>query len=156
MDQIRQQVARARRRLWMELFLNRLVHCWFVALIVAAVAIAVPKFVAVENLPADWTAWWLGAAFVGGLGVALGWMFFRGRSELDAGRPSCRPVLLWAPDAGITRCRPFAFDRERQRAGASVRLASLRRRHGALSALRAGPAVQERTRAARRLPELRP
>ncbi|WP_428308370.1 hypothetical protein [Lacipirellula sp.] len=84
MDQIRQQVARARRRLWLELFLNRLVHCWFVALIVAAVAIAVPKFVAVENLPANWTAWWLGAAFVGGLGVALGWMFFRGRSELEA------------------------------------------------------------------------
>ena len=44
MDQIRKQVARARRRLWMELLLNRLVNCWFAALIVAALAIALPKF----------------------------------------------------------------------------------------------------------------
>lgn len=84
MDQIRKQVTRARRRLWMELFLNRLIRCWFVALIAAAVAIAIPKIVAVENLPADWTVWWIGGAVAAGFVVALGWTWLRGRSELEA------------------------------------------------------------------------
>ncbi|MBL9165316.1 MAG: hypothetical protein JNL18_21490 [Planctomycetaceae bacterium] len=84
MDQIRKQVARARRRLWMELFLNRLVNCWFAALIVAAVAIALPKFVAIADLPANWAASWLIGALAAGLTVALGWTWLRGRSELDA------------------------------------------------------------------------
>ena len=84
MDQIRKQVARARRRLWMELFLNRLVNCWFVALIIAAVAIAMPKFVAIDDLPANWTVGWLGGSMVAGLAVALGWTWLRGRSEIEA------------------------------------------------------------------------
>jgi septal ring factor EnvC (AmiA/AmiB activator) len=84
MDQIRKQVARARRRLWMELFLSRLVNCWFVALIIAAVAIALPKFVAIANLPANWTVGWLGGSIVAGLVVALVWTWLRGRSELEA------------------------------------------------------------------------
>jgi hypothetical protein len=84
MDQIRKQVSRARRRLWVELFLNRLIRCWFVTLLVAAAAIAMPKLVAVENLPAQWTAAWLGGAIGGGLLAALLWTWLRGRSELDA------------------------------------------------------------------------
>jgi hypothetical protein len=84
MDQIRQQVARARRRLWLELFLHRLVRVWFVTLLMAAAAIAVPKIWAIENLPAQWAALWLGGALVGGLAITLGWMWFRSRSELDA------------------------------------------------------------------------
>jgi hypothetical protein len=84
MDQIRLQVDRARRRLWIELFLGRLVKCWFAALAVAAIAVAVPKIVAIENLPAAWaTAWLIGAVAVGLL-VALVWTWLRGRSELDA------------------------------------------------------------------------
>ncbi len=81
---IRKQVSRARRRLWVELFLNRLVRCWFVALLAAAAAIAVPKLVAIENLPVPWTAWWLGGALGAGLLVALVWTWIRGRSELEA------------------------------------------------------------------------
>jgi hypothetical protein len=84
MDQIRKQVARARRRLWVELFANRLIRCWFVTLLMAAVAIAVPRLVAIENLPAQWTAWWMGGAIGAGLLVALVWTWLRGRSELDA------------------------------------------------------------------------
>jgi hypothetical protein len=84
MDQIRKQVDRARRRLWVELFLGRLVKCWFAALAVAAIAVAVPKLVAIENLPAAWsTAWLVGAVTLGGL-AALAWTWLRGRSELDA------------------------------------------------------------------------
>jgi len=84
MDQIRKQVARARRRLWVELFVNRLIRCWFVTLLMAAVAIAVPRLVAIENLPAQWTAWWMGGAIGAGLLVALVWTWLRGRSELEA------------------------------------------------------------------------
>jgi len=84
MDQIRKQVSRARRRLWIELFLNRLIRCWFVALLVGVAAIAIPKLVAIENLPPQWTAWWLGGSLGVGLTVALVWTWLRGRSELEA------------------------------------------------------------------------
>ena len=84
MDQIRKQVARARRRLWVELFVNRLIRCWFVTLLVAAVAIAIPRLIAIENLPEPWTAWWMGGAIGAGLLVALVWTWLRGRSELEA------------------------------------------------------------------------
>src|SRR5688500_18022764 len=81
---IRKQVARARRRLWTELFLNRLIRCWFVTLLIAAIAIAVPRLIAIQNLPAEWTAWWMGSAIGAGLLIALVWTWVRGRSELDA------------------------------------------------------------------------
>jgi hypothetical protein len=84
MNQIRKQVARARRRLWLELLLNRLIRCWFVTLLAAAVAIAVPKLVAIESLPTWWTAAWFGGALGVGLVVALSWTWLHGRSELDA------------------------------------------------------------------------
>ena len=84
MDQIRQQIARARRRLDLELLLNRLVRCWFVALLIAAIAIAVPKLVAIENLPNRWNAWWLAGALFAGALVALAWTWLRGRSDVDA------------------------------------------------------------------------
>jgi hypothetical protein len=84
MDQIRKQVDRARRRLWIELFLSRLVTCLFVALLVATAAVAVPKFVAIEGLPASWAAWWLGGSVAAGTIVALAWTTVRGRSEFDA------------------------------------------------------------------------
>ena len=79
---IRKQVARARRRLWVELLLNRLVRCLFVTLLAAAAAIAIPRLVVVQNLPADWTAWWLGGAAAVGCVAALVWTWARGRSEL--------------------------------------------------------------------------
>jgi chemotaxis protein histidine kinase CheA len=84
MDQILAQVFRARRRLWLELFLNRLFTCLFAALAVAIVAIAVPKIVAVPNLPAHWT-WWCAIGGIGGGTVAaLAWTLMRGLSTLDA------------------------------------------------------------------------
>jgi hypothetical protein len=84
MDQIRKQVERARRRLRMELFLGRLVNCLFVALALAVIAIAVPKFVAIEGLPARWDAWALGCSAGLGVAVAIVWTWVSGRSALDA------------------------------------------------------------------------
>jgi len=89
MDQIREQVRRARRRLSLELFLNRLLRCWFGALIVAVVAIGVPKLWAVghlfsEGLPQNWSLLCLLGCLGAGLLVALVWTWLRGRTELDA------------------------------------------------------------------------
>ena len=84
MDQIRKQVDRARRRLWLELLLGRLVKCWFVALAGAVIAIAVPKVIAIDGLPAQWAEMWLGGAVGAGLLVAFAWTLIRGRSELEA------------------------------------------------------------------------
>ena len=84
MDQILAQVKRARRRLWIQLLLNRLAACWFIALAAAVIAIAIPKMVAIEHLPPDWAVWWLSGAMVGGLATALIWTWIRGRDALDA------------------------------------------------------------------------
>lgn len=84
MYQILVQVKRAQRRLSLELFVNRLMRCWFAALAVAVVAIAAPKFVAIENLPEAWTLKCLSVSLGAGLVVACVWTWLRGRTELDA------------------------------------------------------------------------
>lgn len=84
MDNIYAQVARAHRRLWWELFLNRLFTCTFVTLSIALVAMAVPKFVAIPQLPAFWPLWCAGVAVGAGALGALVWTVFSGTSALDA------------------------------------------------------------------------
>jgi hypothetical protein len=84
MDEVLRQVGRARRRLLLEQFLNRLVRCWFVALLGAAVGIAVPKLVYVEELPRWWNIGWIGCGLVLGTIVALGWTWLHRRSDADA------------------------------------------------------------------------
>ncbi len=84
MDQLRQQVARARRRLVLEQFLARLAWCLLGALTLAAVAIAVPRVVAIENLPPNWDMAWFLGALGGGLLLAAVWTFIFNRSPLDA------------------------------------------------------------------------
>lgn len=83
MEQLLAQVKRARRKLWLELFLNRLLSCWFIAFILAVVAITVPKLIVVENLPADWVLKCSITALVAGLITAGIWTVLRSRSELD-------------------------------------------------------------------------
>lgn len=84
MDQLRKQVARARRRLIVEQFLGRLVWCMLTALVLAAIAVAVPRVVAIQDLPENWDLGWL----VGGVGCALlsaiAWTIISNRSPLDA------------------------------------------------------------------------
>lgn len=84
MDQLRQQVARARRRLSTELFLQRLTTCLIAGLAAAATAIAVPKIVAVENLPAHWATLWLAGGVASAVLAAAVWTWLRGRSDLEA------------------------------------------------------------------------
>jgi hypothetical protein len=84
MDQLREQVARARRRLVLEQFLDRLVWCLLGAFTIAAAAVAAPRMFIIQNLPANWDMTW----FVGALGAALiaaiAWTVIRRRSALDA------------------------------------------------------------------------
>src|SRR3990170_1369242 len=84
MDQLRQQVARARRRLVLEQFVGRMVWCLLAALTVAAIAVAVPRLVAIENLPANWDMAWFLGAIGGGFLIAAVWTFISSRSQFDA------------------------------------------------------------------------
>jgi hypothetical protein len=84
MDQLHAQVARARRRLLFEQFLGRLVWCLLVTLSLAAVAMAVPRVVAIEGLPVDWDAWWLVGSLGGGFLAAALWTLISPRTALDA------------------------------------------------------------------------
>ena len=84
MDKLLTQVRRAHRRLLVEKFLHFLVWSAFIALAVAAVAIAVPQLVAIENLPANWTQIWLWLAGGGCVLGALVATYLTRQSTLDA------------------------------------------------------------------------
>jgi hypothetical protein len=84
MDQLRKQIARARRRLIIEQFLTRLVWCLLAALSLTAIAVAVPRVIAIDNLPEKWDNICLISGLVGAFVVATGWTLFSNRSPLDA------------------------------------------------------------------------
>ena len=84
MNELRDQVARARRRLVLEQFLAHSVWCLSAALAVAAVAIAVPRVIAIAGLPDRWDAVWLASALGAGLLAAAVWTIVSRRTALDA------------------------------------------------------------------------
>ncbi|MEM6331053.1 MAG: hypothetical protein AAF790_12480 [Planctomycetota bacterium] len=67
MDNLLEQVEHARRKLIRDAFFRRLVWWLAGALLVATVAIAAPKVVAIAGLP----AWWAEACLIGGVSVAV-------------------------------------------------------------------------------------
>ncbi len=84
MDQLRKQVARARRRLIAEQFLSRLIWCLIGTFSLAAVAIAVPRLFVIEGLPANWDYECAIGGLIAALLAASGWTFFSNRSPIDA------------------------------------------------------------------------
>ena len=84
MDQLLAQVRRARRRLVVEQYLHYFVWCLFGALMVAAVAIALPQVMVISNLPAEWNMGWLIGAGVGGVLVAGVMTWLKCRTPEDA------------------------------------------------------------------------
>lgn len=84
MDQLLSQVRRAHRRMLVERFLKKLVWCLFAGFCLAAVAIAVPQLVAIENLPSNWTQWWLAIATGGSVLAALLLTYLSRGTALDA------------------------------------------------------------------------
>lgn len=84
MNELREQIVRAQRRLNLEQFLARCVWCLSAALAAALIAIAVPRVVAIDGLSANWDAiWFLGAAVVGVVAAGV-WTLVSHRSTLDA------------------------------------------------------------------------
>jgi hypothetical protein len=83
MDQLHDQVARARRRLVLEQFLANIVWSIFAALVIALVAIAVPRLVAI-HLPEHWDLTCVLVALVVGVVGAGIWTYATRRSEHDA------------------------------------------------------------------------
>ncbi|TWT78291.1 Chromosome partition protein Smc [Posidoniimonas polymericola] len=84
MDTLLAQVKAAHRRLVMEQFVRRLVWCLTGALAVAAIAIAAPKVLVVENLPAMWAQYWLIGGAAAALITAGVWTAVQRRSSLEA------------------------------------------------------------------------
>lgn len=84
MDQLHEQVARARRRLVLEQFLTHAVWCVFAFLMIATVAIALPRLITIHSLPNRWDAICLAVALGGGLSSAIVWTYLQSRSPLDA------------------------------------------------------------------------
>jgi len=84
MEEIRRQVAAARRRLVMQQFLAILPWALLIALVIAVIGLAVPK---IWNIYVDsniWIASWMGGAVAAGLLFAIGWTLAVRRQALDA------------------------------------------------------------------------
>lgn len=84
MDQIRRQVAAARRRMVMQQFLKVAPWCLFGTLVVAALALAIPKIWALGIDTQTWTWSWIGGACTVGMLIAIAWTFAIRRGSLDA------------------------------------------------------------------------
>ena len=82
MEQITRQINRARRRLLLQRFLNITAVWLFVFLMIAAVAILVPKMRAMEIDHSQWmSAWLLAAIGVSIVGGAITTWLNRGRGD---------------------------------------------------------------------------
>src|SRR5262245_57222785 len=84
MDQLKKQVAKARRRMSIQHFLAALGWCLFATLIVASIAIGVQKWLLADINGAKWATWWLAGAVGGGLLAAAVWTWWARLAELDA------------------------------------------------------------------------
>jgi tetratricopeptide (TPR) repeat protein len=84
MDALRRQVAIAYRRLLLQRFLGVLAWSWFASLLMAAIAVAVPKVIPFEINSLAWNAGWIGGAIVAGLVFAVIWTYVTRQTQLDA------------------------------------------------------------------------
>ncbi len=84
MEEIRRQVTAARRRLVMQQFVGILPWALLVALVIAVIGLAIPKFVIIHVDSQVWIAGWLGGAVAGGLLFAIGWTLAVRRHAMDA------------------------------------------------------------------------
>ena len=64
--------------------MGRLIRCLVATLILAAIAVAVPRIIAIEGLPQNWDTGWLIGGLVAALVGAIGWTIASNRSPLDA------------------------------------------------------------------------
>lgn len=84
MDEIRQQVQRARRRLILQQFLSIVAWSLFAALCVAVVGAIIPKIWVVRVASEVWMWSWFGGAVAVGLLTAIVWTWLVRRNALEA------------------------------------------------------------------------
>src|SRR6476646_1636135 len=84
MDQLKKQIAKARRRMTMQRFLAALGWCWSATLLAAAIAIGMQKWLLVSVEGTRWATWWIDGAVGGGLLLAVVWAWWTRYAELDA------------------------------------------------------------------------
>lgn len=84
MEEIRRQVAVARRRLVMQQFLGILPWALLVSMVIAVIGVAIPKIWIVSVASDVWFASWLGGAAAAGLLFAIVWTIVIGRQAMDA------------------------------------------------------------------------
>lgn len=84
MDQLKKQVAKARRRMTVQRFLAALGWCWFVTLLAAAIAIGVQKWLLVSIEGTRWATWWIAGAVGAGLLLSVVWAWWTRYAELEA------------------------------------------------------------------------
>ena len=84
METLFRQVRLAQRKLFLQQFSIALAWCWFAALLMAVVAIGVPKLWPLAFGGEAWEWGWFGGAFALGALVALVWTWFHRRDSLAA------------------------------------------------------------------------
>ncbi len=84
MEELRRQVATARRRLVMQQFMGILPWALLIAMVVAVIGLLIPKIWIVPVDSNTWIASWLGGAIVAGLLFAFGWTMAVRRQAMDA------------------------------------------------------------------------
>ncbi len=84
MEELRRQVATARRRLVIQQFFGILPWALLIAMVVAVVGLLIPKIWIVSVDSNTWIASWLGGAVVAGLLFAFGWTMAVRRQAMDA------------------------------------------------------------------------
>jgi hypothetical protein len=82
METLERQIRRVHRRLMLQSLAGKLAWCWFVALLIASVAIAVGKFLSLDQRL--WAGGWLGGTLAAGAVGAVNWTWARRQSALEA------------------------------------------------------------------------
>ncbi|MFT5523447.1 MAG: hypothetical protein ACI9HK_001393 [Pirellulaceae bacterium] len=84
MDEIRNQVGKAHRRLVIQQFLNIFAWCLFAGLMIMAVGLIIPKLWYVGVDPQTWLIGWIVTPLVGAFATAGVWTYIVRRKPLDA------------------------------------------------------------------------
>jgi myosin heavy subunit len=116
MDLLRRQVSQARRRLLLQQFLLIAPWCLFGTLLVAAIALAIPKIWVVKVDPQIWLWSWIGGASGVGLVIALIWTYARRRQPIEAALEIDRRFGLKERVSSALTLHPEELDSEAGRA----------------------------------------
>lgn len=116
MDLIRRQVAQARRRLLLQQFSSIAPWCLFTTLLIAAIALSVPKIWVLKVDPQIWFWSWVGGAVGVGLFTAILLTYLKRRDFIDAAIEIDRRFGLKERVSSALSLQPQEIDTEAGRA----------------------------------------